>query len=662
MYAHLGFYLMFLCLILSIFGAGSAFFAAKLNDPRLYKSSRASVTTIFLLTVIGAALMWYMLYQRDYSVAYIAKNSSNDLPPFYTLTAFWSSLEGSHFLWTLLLSMFSAIALWTASPNNDHIMPYVSLTLNGILIWMYYLSVSVSDPFIVSIPAPPNGAGMNALLQNYYMAFHPPTLFTGYSALVVPFAYGFAALCFGEITEGWLKTCRRWVLLAFTFLTVAIVLGGRWAYVELGWSGYWAWDPVENSSFLPWLFCLALMHSLIVQEKLGHLKSLTIVLSFLAFYFSFFGTFITRSGVISSVHSFAESNIGINYFVFLSILLFIFLMLFATRAHLLLPTGVAKVWGMSRESALALAVFLFITFAAIVSIGTLFPIVSEALSGQRVSVQAPYFNAFAPYIGLGVVLLMAIGNLMRFQSTKLVGGYRFQILALLGALIPAALFAYQGDVFQTTRPFALGSQIVGIILTFWCLICLFYDFYIHLKDVRMKFPVLFSHQRGYLGSFIAHVGFLVAILGFLGNFRGVNHTATVKEGEKISFAGYDFDFQGLEIRQDLNAKIIEGKLGIYREGHYVGELRPGRSQYPTKPELMHEVGILSFFWRDIYGVLSDFDREGGKSATFELHINHTVRFVWLSCLLVAIGSILAFFDGKRGRRSLDAFIASWRVQ
>ena len=244
MLADLGFYLLLLCLLCTSYGLIAAVLAAWWRHRRLYRSSRLALTTTCVMAASAAALLWYSFFQRDYSIAYIFKTSSNDLPQIYTLSAFWSSLEGSHFLWTLLLSIYSTIALWTYSRDNEHIMPYVAASLQAVLAWMFYLLISHSDPFVRVFPPHDNGQGMNALLQNPYMAIHPPTLFTGYTALAIPAAYSVAALLYGDITEGWLKTTRRWALFAWSALTAGIILGGHWAYAELGWSGYWAWDPV----------------------------------------------------------------------------------------------------------------------------------------------------------------------------------------------------------------------------------------------------------------------------------------------------------------------------------------------------------------------------------------------------------------------------------
>lgn len=658
MLADLGFYLLFLCCLTSVYGVVAACLAAFWRHRRLYRSARLALTSVCAMTVTAAALLWFMLFQRDYSVVYIFKNSSNDLPAVYTLTAFWSALEGSHFLWTMLLSIYATIALWTYSRDNEHIMPYVAACLQAVLAWMYYLLITHSDPFLRVLPAHENGNGMNTLLQNPYMAIHPPTLFTGYTALAIPAAYGVAALAYGDITEGWLKSTRRWAIYAWCALTAGIMLGGHWAYVELGWSGYWAWDPVENSSLIPWIFCTALLHSLVVQDKLGHLKRLSLILAFVAFFFSFFGTFITRSGVISSVHAFAESPIGPNYLLFLAAMLLVVIVLYAWRAPSILPPDTDKVWGVSKESALVVTQFLLLTFGAIVCVGTLYPIVSEALTGERTTVQAPYFNTFAPWIGLGLIVAIAVGNIMRYQSAKIPFGRRIMLGAALVAVPMTAALVYGGDVLATKKPFNLAAQLVGLSLSAWSLCCLTADLLMRLKSLRWRWRLFFSRNLAYFGGYVAHVGLLIAIVGLLGNYRGMQKLATLKAGESLDFYGYHVVFDGMNVAEEDNATLYEGVLALSHNGTPLGQLKPARSKYPTSTQLQHEVGLLSTFWHDFYVTLSDFDRESGKRATFEFHINPTVRLVWLAAFIMVAGGILAILDRYRGNHSRDAIRAS----
>ena len=651
-----GHYLLLLCLVVNVYGVVASLLAARWRHRRLYLSARMAQTSTCLLVIGAAIILWQAFFTRDYSLLYVFKNSSRDLPTWYTLTAFWSSLEGSHLLWTMLLSICATVALWTHARDNEHIMPYVSAALQGVLAWMFYLAVTHSDPFVRLFPVAANGQGMNALLQNPYMAIHPPTLFIGYTVLAVPFAYGVAALFYGDVTEGWLKTVRRWALTGFCFLTAGVSLGGRWAYVELGWAGYWAWDPVENSSFLPWIFCVCLLHSLLVQEKLGHLKRLSVVLAFCAFFFSFFGTFITRSGVISSVHSFAQSPIGPNYLLFLAVLLLLFLALYTWRAPAILPAETEKVWGIAKESALLITQFILLTLATIVIIGTMFPIVSEALVGQRISVQAPYFNSFAPWIGLCLIAAVALGNIMRYQKPEIVGGTRTLWLSAVIALPFTAWFCYQGQVVKTPNSFALAAQLVGIYFCFWSLAVIVCDVFHRLRQLQFRTKVFVTRNLGYIGAFVAHVGILIAILGFLGNYRALEKKVNLTPGQETTFFGYDFSFTGVTRNRVDNAVIQQGTLNVSRDGKQAFTLYPGQSKYPTSQEIFHEIAVNGGFWHDVYVVLADYEMEK-QTATFNIHINPTVRIVWISIFLMVIGGIIALGDRYRGNRSRD-FVGS----
>lgn len=650
---ELGFFALYLGALLAVYSVGAGLAAAWAGHRALYLSAKVAMTLTAALSLASCLALWACFFSRDYSVAYVFRNSSNDLPTIYTWTAFWSSLEGSHLLWTTMISLCGTWALWTHARANEHLMPYVTAACGGVAAWMLFLAVTHSDPFARMIPPHSNGLGMNALLQNPYMAIHPPMLFAGYTATLIPFGYTLGALAYGEITEGWLRTVRRWALAAWTLLTVAIALGGRWAYVELGWAGYWAWDPVENASLMPWILLTALLHSLLVQEKIGQLKHLSLLLAIFAFFMSFLGTFITRSGIISSVHSFAESPIGPSYLIFLCGFLIVALGLYAWRGANILPGKLDKVWGVSRESALLITQFLLITFALIVLIGTFFPIVSEAIGGQRISIQAPYFNSFAPFIGAGVMVAVAIGNLLRFQTDRIPNGRHVLISAAVFSLPATIGFVYWGGILDTPKALALGAQVVGSLLAFAAMGILGGELFFRLRDLRFRPGPLLRMNKAYLGAWIAHVGALVGILGFLGNYRGLAHEVTLSTGESTTFFGYEITFDQVRKVQRANALHYDANLQVSRDGKFVTTLHPARSQYPTKPELMHEVGVHETLAHDLYAVLAEFDRDTLKRATLQLHINPTVRFVWLAILLMALGGILSLADRLRGLRSMD---------
>lgn len=662
--ANLGFFLIYMSFLACIYGVLAASLAAWTRHRKLYLSSKASLTTACLCLLTAGGILIYLLFSRDYSVAYIAKNSSDDLPAFYTLTAFWSSLEGSHFFWTILMAITATIAVWTHAKDNEHLMPYLTGVLQAVIAWMGYLLITHSDPFLVQLPAPPNGNGMNELLQNPYMAIHPPLLFLGYTATAIPFAYTLGALFYGDITEGWLKSVRRWALVSFVFLSAAITLGGRWAYVELGWAGYWAWDPVENSSFLPWLLITCLLHTLLVQEKLGHLKRLSLILAILAFFLTFFGTFITRSGVISSVHAFGEGPIGPNYLAFLAVLAVAAILLYAVRAPSILPSEHEKVWGFSKESALALMQFLLLSFAAIVFIGTLFPIVTEAVTDQRISVQAPYFNIFAPYVGLAMITLIGVGNLMRYRVNKIPGLKGIGLTATLASFPLAALACYGFDVKVSWQHFGFYAQAVGLYFVFFSGIFLVGDFYLRLRAIKMKLGPFFSRNLAYIGGFVAHIGFLVIIVGFLGNYRTLDKKATLQSNETTELYGFKFQFMDqIDVTQEHNAQIFSAPIQVSRNGEVLYHLRPGQSRYPTKPgQSFNEIAVTGNLWHDIYIVLSDFDPKDGRQVTLSIHINPTVRVVWVAVVIIVIGGLISLCDRFRGNRSRDVVAGNWQLE
>lgn len=655
--ANMGYFLLSLAAVLSAYSSLASLWGGRRRDERLVSSATRAAHLSTAGVGVASIFLMVLLLDRDYSLAYIYKNTSNDLPLRYTIAAFWASLEGSHLLWTLLLGLFCSLALLTAPLSLERLRPYVCMALQMVLTWMLYLALTHSNPFAPMRPIPANGQGLNALLQNPYMVIHPPLLFLGYTASGIPFAYAIAALCYGDVVSGWLLTVRRWALVAWIALSAGIFLGGRWAYVELGWAGYWAWDPVENSSLMPWLFLTALLHSLSVQARVGHLKRLGIVLSCLAFFFSFFGTFLTRSGVVSSVHSFASSPIGPNYLSFLFVLMVSAGALYLWRSPGIIANQMDKVWGLSRESALVVAQFLLAVFALVVFLGTLYPVISEAVTGVRFNVQAPYFNSFAPYIGALIMLVIGWGNLLRYRRAGLRGGWRGQLAAWSFAILAAGLFAYLGGVFASSG-FRLLAQLVGTVLVFWTAACLVIELVGFMRETRGSLSRRIGRNLAQLGAFVAHLGVLVAILGFLGNYRGLETTKTLNKGESFELYDYRLTFEALRWEQVENALLVEAPLRISgRRARGEGELVAARAKYPTKEELFHEVGLVSTFWHDIYGILVDYDQAKGEHVTVTVHINPTVRLVWLSVFLLVLGGILCVLDRYRGRRSLDHALA-----
>jgi len=411
-----GFYALVLSLCLSLYATVMGGLSFYRPHRGIIYSSRNALIAVNLCVTIASAILWIALLTNDFSVSYVFRNSASDMPPLYLLTSFWSSLEGSHLLWTLIMSIVVTLSLLTVREKNESLLPGLLVCYGFSLSFMTLLLVWASAPLTRMFPLQDIGQGMNALLQNPYMAAHPPSLFAGYCSLIVPFGYSVAALMRGSFTSDWLVSVRRWTLAGWAILSVGIFLGGKWAYVELGWAGYWAWDPVENSSFMPWLAATSLLHTLLILDKTNRLPRLACVLAGLGFILTFLGTFITRSGVISSVHSFAESNIGPAYLIYIVIWMTLLLLLVGLRGHLLQGAAQAQTWVVSKESALLFTNFFLLFLLALVCIGTLLPLIVEAVRGVKISIQQPFFNAFAPWIGVGLVALLGVGNLMGVKS------------------------------------------------------------------------------------------------------------------------------------------------------------------------------------------------------------------------------------------------------
>lgn len=676
--AHLGFYLCFFGLWLSGYSIWVSLLSltrpqAQGCSPLAWQlSSQRAIIVSCVSVVLAALLLWYLFWQRDYSVAYIYKNSSHDLPPLYTITAFWSSLEGSHFFWSLILAVVGGIVITTIPPGLTPLRPYLHMVISGVMVWMYLLLVTFSDPFKLQLPPPSEGAGMNALLQNPYMAIHPPLLFVGYTALLVPYAYSMAALCFGGFLPGWAKMMRSWSLVAWIFLTLGIFIGGRWAYVELGWGGYWAWDPVENSSLVPWLLTTALIHGCMLQTRTGKLSQVNVLLSILAFFFSFFGTFLTRSGIVVSVHSFAQSAIGKIYVVFLAVLFGISLWIYLLRKHTLRVRRPQEIrWGISRELMMVGGMFGLVVLAAVVTLGTLYPIISEMIGGVKVNVQAPYFNTFAPWFGGALVLLMATGAVMRYHSARLPGRRRWWLALLLASAVCAGVFARMSGVFAS-EGYRFSAQIVGSTLVFFTALCLGVDLSLRLRvyvqrgaaatageprwrrywRVAQRFM---AKNLAYLGGLVAHLGFLIALLGFLGNYAGLEQVMRMEPNQPVEFMGYQFEYLGLDEVQADNAALLQAavmvkRLGPGAEVQFAGMVSPARASYPTSDELMHEVGVISGWWRDIYLVLADLPKERHGAVGIKFYYNPLVKLVWLAVVVMVLGGGMAWLGARREAR------------
>ena len=579
-----GFFALCLAFGLSAYALVAGLGALWRPAPGLAESGKRALIGVASCLAVAACALWCALLSQDYSVRYVMRNSSSDMPPVFIFTAFWSALEGSHLLWSLLLSLAAACALVTLAKENRRLLPGLVAAFGLLQTFMTLLCVWASAPLTRQFPVGVQGAGMNALLQNPYMAAHPPSLFSGYAALSVPFAYSVAALALGRWTPLWIPVVRRWMLLAWAILTVGIFLGGKWAYVELGWAGYWAWDPVENSSLMPWLAATASVHNLLILDRTRRLARSTLFLCMAGFILTFMGTFITRSGVISSVHSFAESNIGPAYLSYIVLLAGGAAALVSVRGHLLASSDGDERWGLSKETVLLFSNFLFLLLLCIVLVGTLAPLVTEALSGVKISVQQPFFNGLAPWIGLGLLLLLGLGNLLRWRSSVVPDPWAMVVCPAGWALLLAAALSWKKSLDPVST--------AGFFLAFWNAGMLVLDCLSKVKALGWNLGAFLGHNRGYLGSWCAHLGFLVAVCGFLGGYRGLEGGTTLRLGEQTSFFGIQLTNGGLAFEKAYNYQLVTARIEA-SEGGRTAVVRPQRSKYTNSDDWFNEIGVQS---------------------------------------------------------------------
>ena len=641
---EVGFFSLCMGLILSIYGLVMGTYSLYKPLTGIVASSRNSLIAVFICVLISSLIMWNSIFFHDFSVKYVYQHSAVDMPPLYLFTSFWSALEGSHLLWTLIMSAIVTFSLVTVRKENVSLYPALCVAYGCALTFMLFLNVSYSAPLDRLFPVGKFGEGMNALLQNPYMAIHPPMLFTGYCLLIVPFAYSFAALVRGGFTSEWLGTVRRWSLLAWAILSIAIFLGGKWAYVELGWGGYWGWDPVENSSLMPWLAITAALHTLLITDKTGRLPRLLLFLNMLSFSLTFLGTFITRSGVISSVHSFAESEIGPSYLVWVVFLLALTIGLIFTRGHFIQGAAKTNEWKVSKESALLFTIFFVLFLLALVFIGTILPLVVEATRGIKISIQQPFFNAFAPWIGAGLVLILGVGNLMRWKNGKI----EDPITCLVFPFFWAIILTY---ILSERKNFDLISSFVFLIVL-WTSGVLIMDLVYKLKSMRWNGKVFLYYNRPYLGAFIIHIGFLFAIAGFAGNYRGISAEAHLNLNESTSFNGYTITNEGLSYKREYNAQYVIGNLkSVDNQNNEKIMIHPMRSKFTNNEQWFNEIGIHSTFWHDLYIVLASFD-VNNQSVSLKLNWNPTVKLVWTSLIIMVLGAAVSISHRIR-KRSLE---------
>lgn len=602
-------------------------------------SARPLAAGMFVFTLVSFLVLVYAFLQDDFTVKYVAGHSNTLLPDFYKVTAVWGGHEGSVLLWALVLSGWTIAVAIFSSELPLQMLARVLSVMGGISTGFLSFILFTSNPFDRLLPNPvKEGNDLNPLLQDIGMIIHPPTLYMGYVGFSVCFAFAIAALIGGRLDSSWARWSRPWTNMAWVFQTLGIMLGSWWAYYELGWGGWWFWDPVENASFMPWLVGTALVHSLAVTEKRGVFKSWTILLAILAFSLSLLGTFIVRSGVLTSVHAFATDPArGMFILAFLGVVVGGSLLLYALR----IPE-IRSVQGFglfSRESLLLVNNVLFAVAAAGVLFGTLYPLLVDAIWGAKLSVGPPFFNVMFSPLMILVAVFLGIGIMMNWKKTKLGSLGMWLGIPLLTAVIMGILFPLLANAFHwgTVAAVALGS---------WVMLASISDLLRKLRNSRPMWRGLSKISLSYWGMSIAHFGFAVCFIGAAVNSIESDHRdVRMVFGERQEIGGYEFELVDVIPKRGPNYDAQVGEVNVYRDNQLVVTLMPEKRHYLSdRGNIMTEAGIDAGFSRDLFVALGD--RLDNRAWSMRIHHYPLVRWIWGGAIFMALGGGLAVLDRR----------------
>jgi cytochrome c-type biogenesis protein CcmF len=639
MIPELGHFSLILALMLALAQSVLPLVGAAKNHRPWMALARPAAQGQFLFVAFAFFCLAWSFANNDFSVLNVVSNSNSHLPLHYRIAATWGSHEGSILLWTFMLALWTlAVSLFSRHLPEEmaaRVIGVMGLISVGFLLFMLF----TSNPFERLLPAAADGRDLNPLLQDPGMVIHPPMLYMGYVGFSVAFAFAIAALHSGTLDATWARWSRAWTTLAWCFLTLGIALGSAWAYYELGWGGWWFWDPVENASFMPWLVGTALIHSLAVTEKRGSFKSWTVLLAIIAFSLSLLGTFLVRSGVLTSVHAFAtDPKRGVFILVFLVLVIGSSLALFAWRSP---KVGLGGKFALiSRESALLMNNVLLIAAAGTVLLGTLYPLILDSLNLGKISVGPPYFQAvFVPIMAL-VVFFMGVGPLARWKQASVPDLAVRLRWAFAVSVVTALLAPLVGGHWTPMSAF-------GFLLAFWIVATSFVSLKERIRHFKGGLAARLSAQpRAYYGMLLAHLGIAVFIIGVTGvkSFE-TERDVRMDVGDTVNVGGYDFRFQGVRDVQGPNYTAAQGMIEVSRDGKFIEVLHPEKRLYTVQQAPMTEAAIDSGVLGDIYVSLGEPVADTGAWAV-RLYDKPMVTWIWGGCVLMALGGFMALIDRR----------------
>jgi cytochrome c-type biogenesis protein CcmF len=639
---------------LIVYAAVAGGYAAFRGRRRLHDSATNALFASLGAVAVAALVLLAALVRHDFSLVYVADHTSRELPLRYAVSAFWGGQQGSLLLWLLVLTGMGSAAVALNRRLIREVLPWTVPILGGIASFFVFMLVFVASPFATA-PAPADGVGLNPSLQNPYMMAHPPLLYLGYVGLTIPFAFAMAALASKRTDERWIVVTRRWTLASWGFLGFAILLGAKWAYEEVGWGGWYAWDPVENAALMPWLVSTAFLHSVMVQEKKNMLRVWNVVLVTGAFALSLFGTFLTRSGVISSIHSFTQSSIGAWFLGFIAVVIAASITLILVRLPLLRsPTRLESL--VSREAAFLYNNLFLVALALTVLWGVVYPLVSEAVRGFAVTVGAPYYDFFAIAFGLPLVLLMGIGPLVAWRRAS----RRARGTSLLW---PTGVALVTGALLLTAGAGSSPAGLVGYTFASFVLAAIVLEFARGTRARRSlgddgwlgSLAGLVGRNRRRYGGYVVHAAIVILLIGAI----GIGGFGTTREprralapGATMRIGAYDLTYLGSAQRRSANALEMRARFDVARDGKPLGVLSAGKNRYFAEQQTSNEVAIRSDWLRgeDLFVIVGKFNNDG--SIFVKVLINPLVNLIWLAGLVFVGGSLIAMWPDAREQRRL----------
>jgi cytochrome c-type biogenesis protein CcmF len=637
-----------LALGIAAYGMVAAVIGVRRREAALVRSARAAAYTNFVLLTVANLAMIYALVTHDFSIDYVAQVGSRATPVFFTVISLWSALEGSILFWGWVLALYAALAMWITKSSLGSLGAYANAALLFVCAFFFLLLVGPANPFTLVSPVPLDGPGPNPLLQNHIlMAVHPPLLYLGYVGMTVPFAFGIGALLSGRLDDTWLRVTRKWTVVAWSFLTLAIVAGMWWSYEVLGWGGYWAWDPVENASFMPWLTATAFMHSSMVQERRGLLRVWNMSLIIATFLLTILGTFLTRSGVISSVHAFGDGPIGTYFLAFMAITLVFSAVMVAGRSTELRNEG--RLDNMvSRETVFLLNNLLLTAFTFTVLLGTLFPILAEAARGVKVSVGAPFFNRMTIPVCVALIFLVGIGPMLPWRVANMKELKRKLRIPLVGGVLTLAIALTLGmRDFWGLLAFTFGA---------WALLANLQEFVLGTVARRraggMSWPsawwgLMNSNPHRY-GGYTAHVGLIMLAIGITASsaFRA-EREATVRVGEMVQLREYSVRFDELWAEDQSHRFVVGSRFTVLVNGRERGEMNPRLNYYRAQgSEPITTPAVRTRAHNDLYLNLLAFE-QNGSSATVTVIVEPLVVWIWIGSAVIAAGAFFTVWPRRR---------------